>query len=136
MKKIFIIIGLISVIFFSIDPASAQLLNSPEKLKDLTDEMATTAQLGDIPLSILIANIIKIALGFLALIFVVLMVVAGFQWMTAAGNEEQAKKAMGIIKTAVIGLVIVLAAYAITYFIFTYLPFSGGAPQGGSSDPI
>jgi ABC-type phosphate transport system auxiliary subunit len=53
------------------------------------------------------------------------MIVAGFQWMTAAGNETKVEKALSMIKTAVIGLIIVLAAYAITYFIFTYLPFSG-----------
>lgn len=133
MKKAVIIISLLALIIITSQPVSAQLLSNTNDLTAMTDTVATTARLGDMPLSLLIANIIKVALGFLALIFVVLMVMAGFQWMTSGGNEEQAKKAMGTIKTAVIGLVIVLAAYAITYFIFTYLPFSGGAPQGGSS---
>lgn len=35
------------------------------------------------------------------------------------------KKAQGSLKNAVIGLIIVLAAYAITYSVFTYLPFAG-----------
>ena len=133
MKKSIITIALIFSSLLLIQSASAQLLNDPSELTAITDTVAQTANLGDMPLSILIANIIKTALGFLALIFIVLIIIAGFRWMTSAGNEEQTKKAMGTIKTAIIGLVIVLAAYAITYFIFTYLPFSGGGPQGGSS---
>jgi len=38
-------------------------------------------------------------------------------WLTAAGEESKVEKAMGILKTAVIGLVIILAAYSITYFV-------------------
>ena len=64
-----------------------------------------------------IARVIKIALGFLGTIAVVLIIVAGFQWMTAAGNEDKIKKAQKIMTAAVIGLVIVLMAYALSTFI-------------------
>lgn len=64
-----------------------------------------------------VARIINIILGFLGVIFVVLTIVAGFQYMTAAGNEEKTKKALGLIKNAVIGLVIVLMSWMITRFI-------------------
>lgn len=64
-----------------------------------------------------IARVIKIALGFLGTIAVVLIIVAGFQWMTAAGNEDKVKKAQKIMTAAVIGLVIVLMAYALSTFI-------------------
>ena len=33
-----------------------------------------------------VANVIKVVLGFLGTIAVVLIIVAGFQWMTAAGS--------------------------------------------------
>ena len=49
------------------------------------------------------------------------MVYAGYLWMTARENEEQATKAKTIIRTTLIGLVITLSAYAITYLITAQL---------------
>ena len=72
----------------------------------------------DTSLSATIGRIIKYVLGLVGTIFLVLTVYAGILWMTAGGNEEKVTKAMDIFKTAIIGLVIVLAAYSITYFIF------------------
>ena len=70
---------------------------------------------------ITIARIINVILGLLGIIFVVLTIVAGFQYMTAAGNEEKAKKALGLIKNAVIGLVIILMSWMITRFTIRQL---------------
>jgi len=53
----------------------------------------------------------------LGTIAVVLIIVAGFQWMTAAGNEEKIGKAKKLMSAAVIGLVIVLMAFALSSFI-------------------
>lgn len=72
-----------------------------------------------------IATLIKTALGLLGFIFVVLTIYAGFLWMTAGGNSDQVKKAKGIMTNTVIGLIIVVSAYAITWFIFANLPGSG-----------
>ena len=68
-----------------------------------------------------IAKVIKIVLGFLGVIFIILILYAGFTWMTAAGNEEKVKKAKDIMVAAVIGVTIVLMAYAITYFVIDQL---------------
>lgn len=115
--------------------ASAQFVSTADdSLSQVTTEVATAANLGNVSIGILIARIIRIVLSLLAIIFLVLTIVAGFRWMTAAGNEEAVKKAQATIKMAVIGLVIILAAYSITYFVFKYLPFSGGTSvQGGTS---
>ena len=102
---------------------------------ELAEGTAAQAGLSSGSIGPLIAQIIRGLLGLLGAIFIILMIVAGFSWMTAGGNEEQVKKSTSIIKSAVIGLVIVLAAYAVTYFLFTYLPFfgSGMTIQGGTS---
>jgi hypothetical protein len=63
-----------------------------------------------------------IFIGFTGTIFFILVVYAGLMWMTAVGNEENIKKAQSILKTAIIGLIIVLSAYAITKFIGSSLP--------------
>lgn len=70
---------------------------------------------------VIIANIIQIILGFLGIIFVSLMVFAGFRYMTSAGNEDQTKKALSQIKDAVIGLAIVMTAWVITTAVLRYL---------------
>lgn len=68
-------------------------------------------------LSQTVGKIIKAVLGLLGTIFLALTVYAGVLWMTAGGNEEQVTKAMGILKNSVIGLIIIIAAYSITYFV-------------------
>jgi cbb3-type cytochrome oxidase subunit 3 len=65
----------------------------------------------------IIGSIVQVALSFLGVIFLVLMVYGGFLWMTARGNEEQVAKAKNLITAAIIGLIIVLAAYAISYVL-------------------
>ena len=75
-----------------------------------------------------IATIIQVVLGLLGTIFVILMIYAGILWMTAGGNDTQVKKAQNIIQRAAIGLLIVVLAYAITYFIFQNLPGGGAGP--------
>jgi hypothetical protein len=69
----------------------------------------------------IIAEIIKTLLEFLAIIFVVLIIIAGFKWMTSGGNQDQIKEAKGQLSRAIIGLIIILSAYAITYLVFEIL---------------
>jgi len=69
----------------------------------------------------IIDTIISTILGFIAILLFLLMLYAGITWMTARGNEEKVQKAKDILESAGIGLVIVLASYGITYFIFTKL---------------
>ncbi|MBI4457697.1 hypothetical protein HY633_01910 [Candidatus Uhrbacteria bacterium] len=64
-----------------------------------------------------VGSLIGGLLGFVGVIFLVLMVYAGFLYMTAQGNEDQVEKAKTLIKNAIIGIVIVFLAYAITTFV-------------------
>ena len=79
-----------------------------------------------------VATVIKAVLALVGTIFLVLTIYAGILWMTAQGNEEQVTKAVGIIKASVIGLVIIMSAYAITYFVTSKL---GSATQNTSAPP-
>ena len=78
---------------------------------------------------------IRYALQVVGIIFLVLMVYAGFLWMTAGGNEENVAKAKRLIMAAVIGVAIVLAAYSITYFV-TYLVVGNKDPFPTDSTTI
>ncbi len=66
-----------------------------------------------------IGLIINSVLGLVGVIFMGLMIYGGYLWMTAAGNESQVEKALGIIKSAIIGLLITFAAFTISYFVMT-----------------
>ena len=64
-----------------------------------------------------IGQIIQIFLGFLGVIAVVLIIYAGFLWMTAGGDSGKVDKAKSYIKNTVIGIVIILISYIITSFV-------------------
>src|SRR3989344_1501165 len=51
-----------------------------------------------------VAQIIQVALSLLGVLLIVLILYAGFLWMTAAGSEEKISKAKKIIGAAIIGL--------------------------------
>lgn len=64
-----------------------------------------------------IGQIVGAVLAFVGVIFFVIIIYGGFMWMTAGGNEEKVKKAIELIVQAVVGLIIIGAAYLITRFI-------------------
>jgi hypothetical protein len=66
-------------------------------------------------------SVIRILLGFLGIIAVIIILYGGFKWMTAAGNEDQVGQAKKMIGAGVIGLVIILAAFAIANFVVNAL---------------
>nr|NIS50742.1 hypothetical protein [Phycisphaerae bacterium] len=57
----------------------------------------------------------------LGIIAVVIILIGGFQWMTAGGNEENVDKAKKRIIQGVIGLAIILASWAIARFVLESL---------------
>ncbi|HLC69611.1 MAG TPA: pilin [Patescibacteria group bacterium] len=68
-----------------------------------------------------IGNIISVALSFLGIVFFGLIFYAGILWMTALGESGKVDKAKNLIETAIIGLIIVIGAYAISTFVFDKL---------------
>jgi len=66
-------------------------------------------------------TVIGAFLGFIGIVFIVLTVMAGFSWMTAGGNEEKVKKAVAVLKNALIGMVLSLSAWSLWTFVFRNL---------------
>ncbi|MCX6800341.1 MAG: Ig-like domain-containing protein, partial [Candidatus Falkowbacteria bacterium] len=89
---------------------------------------------------IIIANIIRVLLGFLGTIAVVLIMYAGFVMMTSEGDPAKTQKAKDVLKSAIIGLIIILSAFGIASFVINSLmeattgikqaPQESGAPTG------
>lgn len=106
--------------------AGAAVSNLTNQLQNVGGTGYGTAGAAPTDLLTLIGTIINVLLGFLGVIFLLLTIYAGFLWMTAQGNEEKVEKATGILKTAIIGLVIILAAYSIANFVVSQVANATG----------
>lgn len=124
MKKIITII-LFSVFllgFTSISFAQEETTDNHFGLDDTVSKIEayqdqTTNTYDNLFVANTVGDIIGIILSFVGVIFLILIIYGGISWMFSAGNEQKVEKAKNIIINAVIGLVIVFAAYFITDFI-------------------
>lgn len=64
-----------------------------------------------------VATLIQMFLGLMGAIFLVMIAIASFWYITARGQEQKIEKATSTIRGATIGLIIVIMAYSITYFV-------------------
>ncbi len=80
---------------------------------------AAGVQKSDLPTTI--GKLINVGLTFLGIIFLVLILYAGFLWMTAGGEPEAVDKAKALLSQAVIGLIIIVTAYSLSSFVITKL---------------
>lgn len=69
----------------------------------------------------IVGTVIGAFIGFLGITFLILIIYAGFKWMTAEGDLEDVKKAKQTIKQATIGLVVTISAWSIWNFVFQRL---------------
>ena len=87
----------------------------------LPTEIGTNIGTGTTDIRITIARIIRMAMSLLGIIAVLIILYGGFKWMTAAGSDEAVGDAKKIITAGIIGLVIILTAYAIASFVINSL---------------
>jgi uncharacterized membrane protein YwzB len=74
--------------------------------------------------TVIVGNIIFAILTVVGIVFLILIFYAGFRWMTSGGNEETIKKAKTTLTRAIIGLIIILASYSISWFVVDYITWS------------
>lgn len=67
----------------------------------------------------IVGGIIQGVLGLLGIVLVVLIIYAGYLWMTAQGDDAKVGKAKKMLSNAIVGMVLIFAAYAITQFVVT-----------------
>jgi len=91
------------------------------------DDVESELGLGDEDPRTVAASVINIALGFLGIIAVVIILLGGFKWMTAGGNEDKLGEARALITAGIIGLVIILMAWGIARFVIEALYEKTGA---------
>jgi uncharacterized membrane protein len=111
LKKLFICLAVLSLLTPTLVAATAGEVNFG------VNQISETIGLSASDPREVAARIINVALGFLGIIAVVIVLYGGFMWMTAAGNEERISKAKQILTAGVIGLVIVIMAWAIASYV-------------------
>jgi len=101
--------------------------NCVEATLDLGTGYGATTGLGSGDIRDTVASIINVAMGLLGIVAVVIILIGGFTWMTAGGNDEKVAEAKKWIFSGVIGLAIILSAYALANFVITNLIDATGA---------
>ena len=121
MQKMFRKLVIFAMFALVMMPALVAVL--PAQAQDLDPwggkegDIKTTTGLGDKDPRDIAASVINVALGFLGIVAVVIILLGGFKWMTAAGNEDKVGEAKKLITAGIIGLIIILAAFAIAKFV-------------------
>jgi len=127
-KKIVILFSLIvllilPILSFAASPAYDNLQKVGEG-KGMSTANAPYVGADQYKLSQIIGIVIQAFLSILGVLFLIYMLYAGYHWMTAQGDEEKVTKAKDTIQRAVIGLIVIIAAYAISYWVFDKLIYS------------
>jgi hypothetical protein len=118
MKKLKIALAGLSAFLLSAPLAKANTVTVNEMFGGYNNasDFAEEAGLGSAELTETIANFINVGLGFLGIVAVVIIMIGGYKWVTAGGEQEKVIKAKKYIYQGIAGLVIVLAAYALATF--------------------
>ena len=122
LKKTAIILSLLFLAVLIISPVLAQT----PKL-DLGLDYAKATGLANTDIRMIIAKIIRVALGLVGIIMIGFIIYAGWMYMTSGGNEEKVGEAKKILASGLVGLIIIFTAYAIANFVITQLLSATGA---------
>lgn len=110
----YLIVSLYLSLFVFAQSAQASLFsNGLDSTAEVSGQKGAN-KLSDFPVTI--GLIIKIVLSFVGVVFMAMIIYAGFLWMMAAGKNEDVDKAKKIIEQSIIGLIIITLAYAITQY--------------------
>lgn len=84
-----------------------------------------TGDPGENTLTQTVATGIQIFLGFVGIVAVVIVIYAGFLWATAGGNDDKIADAKRMIGQAVMGIIILMIAYALVRFVANAISSDG-----------
>ncbi len=118
LKQILILICLIAVLIL---PYFVFAQETPLGKLESVGQEGGYAQATETTISEIVGTAVNVFLTLLGVIFIILIILAGYNWMTAGGDEEKVTKAKSTIKRAIIGLIIIIGAYAIWVFVLLVL---------------
>ncbi len=120
-KLIYFSLSLIIATQLALPALAVQNIIDPWGDQTIKDKIQEQTGLGDKDPRSIAATIIRVALGFLGIIAVILILFAGFKWMMAGGNEDQVADAKKMLVAGIIGLLIIVSAFALANFVLRSL---------------
>jgi magnesium-transporting ATPase (P-type) len=76
--------------------------------------------LGELTVGRIVSGLIQMAMVIAAIVFFFVLVIGGIKWVASGGDKTQTESARNQITAALVGLVIVFAAWAILQLIKTF----------------
>lgn len=96
----------------------------------LTSAAPPALQGGTTDIPTIIGGITSALIGFIGVLLFLYLLYGGFLWMTSQGEKPKVEAAQGVIKNAVIGMIIIALSYAIATFVIDQLSGAvGKAPE-------
>ncbi len=128
LKRAIVSVGLLGIIFLPGLAAAAgatEINFDPNKNNPkFTSSKALTYLSGAADPVTVTVNLINVLLSLLGLISIIMFLYAGIVWFRSGDNEEELKKAKDIIVGAIIGLVLTLGAYSLSFAVFYWITFA------------
>lgn len=121
-KKSFLILIFCFLIVLLL-PQTSSAIGGAEAVKKGLDITAGTAGIstGETDLSVMVGRAVNYLFGVIGVIFLTVILIGGFFWMTAGGNEENIKKAKAFVINGINGMIVIFLAYALVYLILNAL---------------
>ena len=129
-------VAVITILMLTIVPVFALTLNANAQTEadpllwgGLETNIDDRIGLGNEDPRTMAAAVVRIVLGFLGIIAVLIILMGGFKWMTAGGNEDKIGEAKKLLAAGVIGLIIILMAFGLAQFVINALYTATGAGE-------
>lgn len=104
-----------ALLLASVNPVLAQ--SATTTISQGLDAAAGSSYSTRLTVSVFVGNMIRTLLAATGIIFLIITVYAGILYMTAQGDDSKIKKAKSMLTSSVIGLIIIVGAYAITRYV-------------------
>ncbi len=121
-KSLFVFLLVLGVFLLSFQLAGAQ---------DFGNSYAVGTGLGEEDPRNILTNLVNLFFTFLGILSVIIIMYAGFLWMTSNGREDRVEKAKKTLIGAIIGLILILASWAIVSFVLNVI---GGQVTGNCTN--
>ncbi len=120
-NKNFAIFGILAFLFVAaVAPTNSVSAASGGQINLGLDHM-NNAGLGNVDPRDMAIRILNIMMTFLGMVAVLIILLGGFKWMTAAGNEDKVAEAKKLLAAGIIGLIIIFASYGIALFVINQM---------------
>jgi hypothetical protein len=113
MKKLLKMANILTIVFALALVVTPFLAGAQFNLPDPGGTGLTGGITNESTLTGFILRVINIALALAGLIAVLFLIIGGFRYITAGGNEEAAGSARKIILNAVIGIIVVILSFVV-----------------------